>query len=303
MVMDKLPPNIFCNCGKTSADQNEWAKTWWSDVESTTSDYTAFDSSQRGDSLGLEHILMRHFGLDEAWIDLFMQFQGLLTTGGNLTDLYVYWKLHIESTVIGPKATGRDTGEPGTYDFNTYFNLAMISLMYNPPSGMPLAVGGDDMAANKRLKLTALWTRLSKRFIIEAKVEFTFRPDFCGYYLTQRGCFKNPRLLLLKTLWHIDKGDAKTVDINYAADCLSAYSMGDFLHDYCTWTELECQGFLVEYYHKLYPQWASSMFSPVFSHSFPTHSLGLTSSSSLITSRVAEFLARTLDSPRLVRGV
>ena len=256
-IMRKLPANIFCNCGRNAASQSAWAREFWRDGLSTTSDYTSFDSTQKGDSLGFETQLMRHHGLDEAWVALFAEYNSAART---LPELYQWWKLNITSDVIGPKETGRDTGEPGTYDFNTYFNLALIQLMYAPRPGTPIAVGGDDMAANARLRLTERWLSVKHLFLIDAKVEYTTSPEFCGFRLTRVGCFKNPRLLLLKTLWHIDKGDAVNVDLNYAAEAATAYALGDLLYDYCTFEELACQGYLIERYHRLYPSWASQLF-------------------------------------------
>lgn len=258
VYMDRFPDNIFCNCGRSQADQSAWARRHWRDVESTTSDYTGFDATQKGDSLGFEYRLMRHAGLPEAWL---LAHQSFRREFPDLTDLYLDWKLNIYSSAIGPKLLGRDTGEPGTYDFNTYFNLALVSLMYNPPPGLPLAVGGDDLAANARLRLTARWTRMRSMFEIIAKVEYTSRPEFCGYYLTARGCYKNPRLLMLKTLWHLDKGDAAAVDVNYAAEATTAYALGDSLYSYCSWEDLGSLGWLLEYYHQHRPGLARHFFS------------------------------------------
>jgi hypothetical protein len=255
-VMHEFPPELYCNCEKTNEDLSDWAREHWEDRESTESDFEGFDSTQRGDSLGLELKLMAQFGLHEAWMSLFEQFSfGFLS----MPDLYEWWKLNIISTVIGPKQTGRDTGEPGTYDFNTYFNLAVTCFMYNLPRGVPLCIGGDDMSANRRLTLDPTWLRVRHHFLLKAKVEYTTRPSFCGFYLTRRGSFRNPRLLMLKTLWHIDKGDSAAVDMNYATECYSAYRLGDHLIEYCTFLELECQGWLLEYYHQKYP-WAQRIF-------------------------------------------
>jgi hypothetical protein len=257
-VMDRLPKNIFVNCGKSVAEQSSWARRHWRDVRSTTSDYTGFDMSQRGDSLGLEYRLMRHFGLPEAFCLAFETFRGEFD---NPVDLYLDWKLNIVSSAIGPKQTGRDTGEPGTYDFNTYFSMALYQLMYNPPRGLPLAAGGDDLAANAVLVLCRRWIALKQKFEIIAKVEHTDRPEFCGYYMTALGCYRNPTLLALKTIWHLAAGDAASVDVNYAAEAHTAYALGDHLHQYLSWQDLECLGWLVEYYHQQRPDLARLYFA------------------------------------------
>ena len=194
-IMHRWPDNLFCNCGKSLAEQSAWARKHWRDVPSTTSDYTSFDASQRGDSLGFEYMLMRHFGLHEAWLLAFELHRDDFT---DVTETYLDWKLHTVSSVVGEKRTGRDSGEPGTYDFNTYFSMAIYQLMYAPARGTVACFGGDDLAANADLLVTPAWLRLNSRFDIVAKVLRTKRPEFCGYYMTSRGCFKNPDILLLK---------------------------------------------------------------------------------------------------------
>jgi hypothetical protein len=255
-VMHRFPAELYCNCEKTADDFDLWAREHWVDQESTESDLENFDSTQRGDSLGIELKLMYQFGLDRAHIALFDQFMSDCRT---LPELYLFWKTHIISSVIGLKQTGRDTGEPGTYDFNTYYNLALTILMYNLPRGVPLAVGGDDMSANKRLVLSPLWLRIRKHFLTVAKVEYTIRPSFCGYYVTSHGAYRNPRLLALKTMYHLDQGTQHLVDLSYAGEAYSAYRLGDKLIELCSWTELECLGWLIEYYHQTY-SWAQSIF-------------------------------------------
>jgi hypothetical protein len=255
-VMHKFPAELYCNCEKTADDFDTWARTHWQDRESTESDLENFDSTQRGDSLGIELKLMYQFGLDRAHIALFDQF---MDDCRSLPELYLFWKTHIISSVIGLKQTGRDTGEPGTYDFNTYYNLALTILMYNLPRGVPLAVGGDDMSANRRLVLSPLWLRIRSKFLTVAKVEYTMRPSFCGYYVTSSGAYRNPRLLALKTMYHMDQGTQHLVDLSYAGEAYSAYRLGDKLIELCSWTELECLGWLVEYYHQTY-SWAQSIF-------------------------------------------
>nr|QDH87807.1 MAG: RNA-dependent RNA polymerase [Riboviria sp.] len=258
-IMGAFPPNLYCNCGKNNEDLSNWCREFWQDRESTESDYSGFDATQKGDSVGFEVGLMRHVGLDDAWTALFADFSGYAET---MPELYEFWKTHIVSTVIGPKDLGRDTGEPGTFDFNTYFNLALVILMYDPPRTLPICVGGDDMSANAVLVPTKLWKLVENNFLIIAKVEHTDRPSFCGYRLTKLGSFRNPYILLLKTAYHLAKGDAAAVDLNYASEARTAYVLRDELHTYCSWVELECLGFLLEYYHDVYP-WAQRLFGAV----------------------------------------
>lgn len=257
-VMDKLPGNIFCNCGKSLADQSRWSREWWVDKRSTTSDYTGYDATQRGESIGMEYGLMRHFGLHEAWVLIFDQYRDMACS---IPELYLDWKLGIVSNLIGPKQSGRDTGEPGTYDFNTYYGLALVWLMYRPRRGTPLAVGGDDMALNDVRGLTGRWLRMRSSYGVIAKVEHTDRPEFCGYYLTAWGCYKNPSILALKLRWHQIKGDEEAVAVSYAAEAHTAYAFGDRLADYCSWTDLEALGWIIAHLHERWPAVAAAFFA------------------------------------------
>lgn len=259
VIMNELPSHIFVNCGRSLQDQSQWARTNWKDKASTTSDYTGYDSTQRGDSLGFENHLNQHWNIPHAFTDLLRQFCSDENT--TLDQLYVWWKLNIVSDVIGSKRTGRDTGEPGTYDFNTYFNLALIGLMYDPPPDLPIAVGGDDMAANAVLTLTKIWLKHKHKFEIIAKVEHTDRPEFCGYYLTSRGCYKNPRILMLKLLWHEAAHDAEATHLSYAAEAQTCYVLADHLYEYCSFEDLECLGWVLDYFHTQAPAIARHFFS------------------------------------------
>jgi hypothetical protein len=258
-LMDAAPPNIFINCGKNVAEYGEWARQHWRPGKlCTASDYTGFDTMQKGDSLGLDYAPMRWAGLDEAWCLAFELHRPALRT---LPLGYLDWKLNITSNLIGPKQLGRDTGEPGTFDDNTYFGLALYQLQYAPPRGLPACFGGDDMAANDDLQYCSWWRKCGHLFEVVAKIEHSLRPQFCGYYITDRGVYRNPRLLMIKTLWHLDKGDADSVDVNYASEAATCYEFGDALADYASWEDLEALGWLLEYYHQRRPAIARHFFS------------------------------------------
>jgi len=261
-VFGRAPPNRYFHCGRSLDDLGRWARAHWPaahDMEATTTnDFSAFDSTQQGDSVGLEWRVMRHFGLDEAWLQLFETYRGACAT---LPELYVQWKMTVESDLIGPKEVGRDTGEPGTYDFNCWFNAAVSHLKYAVPSGVAACIGGDDSAFAARLTPQPSWTRVGPQFAIVARTEHNARAEFCGYFLSNHGAYRNARLLALKTLWHIAKGDSEAVDVNYAAEAATCYALGDTLHDIASWDELESLGWLLEYYHQERPALARHFFS------------------------------------------
>jgi hypothetical protein len=114
---------------------------------------------------------------------------------------------------------------------------------------------------NAELRETRAWARVGSGFDIVAKLVLDPRAEFCGYYLTPYGAFRNPKLLALKTLWHIHHGDSASVDVNYAAEALTCYRMGDRIHSLASPVEVECLGWLLEYYHQERPALARHFFS------------------------------------------
>nr|CAH2618714.1 replication polyprotein [Ishige okamurae associated tymo-like virus]CAI5383844.1 replication polyprotein [Ishige okamurae associated tymo-like virus] len=255
-VYARSPPTLFVNCGRSQDDFSRWCEDFWSDGDATCSDYSGFDASQGGESLGLETRLMAHFGLRDA-----SSFLSCSLGISDLVDAYTDWKVNMVSSVVGPKILARDTGEPGTYDFNTYYNLALVYLMYSPRPGTPIAVGGDDTALCGFHVPHPRWKQLSSGFRIIAKVEHTRRPTFCGFYLTEHGSFRDPLLLALKLLYRIDKGNVEDVLLSYAAEALTAYRMGDLIHGYLPFLHLQALSWVIAWFHEKHAGVARRFFS------------------------------------------
>lgn len=248
----RRPDNLFIHCGTSSSDLNDYAKRHWRDGVATTNDYTAFDSSQRGDSVHLTANLARRFMVPE-----------------DLVQLLIFWKTHTISDIIGVKQTGRDTGEPGTYDDNCDFNMAIMASQYSVKQlhTTTVLIGGDDSAADAKLKVSRRWKVLSKLFYIISKTEYTAAPQFCGWCITSQGVFKDPMILLLKTLYHAAKGDLANVVESYAYESSWAYRMSDLLYSYCSFEQLMAQHWIVEYYHFVLPEHVREyLFSAHFSN-------------------------------------
>jgi len=179
-----------------------------------------------------------------------------------LVDSYEQWKVSIRSNLIGPKDVSRDTGEPGTFDFNTLFSIAVSSLKYGKLSCMAL-FGGDDSAINQACVERPQWELQKRHIAVISKTFVAPSVDFCGYLVTSDGLIRNPTLMYLKTVFHVAKGDLMAVLPSYLSELHTAYCLGDLMVKHLTEIDLLCLGFLVELGHRLCPTLAIILFSHV----------------------------------------
>jgi len=238
------PPKIFIHCGTTTEDLNDWAKTHWRDGLSTTNDYTAFDSTQKGASVRLWVSKAELYDLP-SWI----------------IELYVWWKLSSVSDIIGPKAVGRETGEPGTYDDNTDYNACCIALKYDLLPTDAVALGGDDSAVDRALTVRPAYAKIEKYVDTVAKTFILPEAGFCSFRLTSRGVYKDPMIIMLKLLVHLERGTVDLVLESYALEILSAYRFGDDLWEYANFDELCALKWILNFYHEFAPALATRFFS------------------------------------------
>jgi hypothetical protein len=243
VLYPEIPDNIILNIGLSPSALSERVRGQWVDRPSTANDYTAFDASQGYDSVLLECHVMRLAGLPD-----------------HLVDCYEQWKVSIRSNLIGPKDVSRDTGEPGTFDFNTLFSIAVSSLKYGKLSCLAL-FGGDDSAINQACVERPQWALQSKHIAVLSKTFVAPAVDFCGYLVTSDGLIRNPTLMYLKTVFHIAKGDVMAVLPSYLAELHTAYRLGDMMTTHLGELDLHCLGFLVELGHRLCPTLSAVLFS------------------------------------------
>nr|CAH2618870.1 replication polyprotein [Douglas' Neckera Moss associated tymo-like virus]CAI5383949.1 replication polyprotein [Douglas' Neckera Moss associated tymo-like virus] len=276
------PAEIFIHCGTTTEDLHAHAAAHWRDGPATTNDYECFDSTQKG-----------------ASVRLWCHIAETVSVPDELQELYVWWKLNSHSDIIGPKAVGRETGEPGTYDDNSDYNAASIALKYDVPSGTTIYIGGDDFAADAVLRESALFRWFDERHYIDtvSKTEITDRPVFCAFRLTSRGVFKDPVVCLFKMLVHQERGTLPLVVRSYALEISSAYRFGDVLYDYCTFEELCCLKWLLNFYHQEYPSIAHYAFAE--GHLV----LNLQQKLELLRAELDLILSSGVHSPRRVRNL
>jgi hypothetical protein len=225
---------------------NDFAKDNWKDGESIECDITAFDSSQQGESVALQDKIMARYNIPDFY-----------------QELYRHFKLDSTSNIIGPVATKRTTGEPGTYDENCRYNEALQAVIYDIPVRMVQLIGGDDSATNGRPPESVLWQYMRRFLRAECKTVFTTHPTFCGWKITQRGIYKDPILLFLKLQYHIANDHQFEVLDSYAHEASTGYTMGDTLYDYCSFEELQALQWLMDYFHQ---HLQSSVTSKLFSY-------------------------------------
>jgi hypothetical protein len=243
VLYPEIPDNIILNIGLSPSALSDRVRGQWVDRPSTANDYTAFDASQGYDSVLLECHVMRLAGLPD-----------------HLVDRYEQWKVSIRSNLIGPKDVSRDTGEPGTFDFNTLFSIAVSSLKYGKLTCLAL-FGGDDSAINQACVERPQWALQSKHIAVISKTFVAPAVDFCGYLVTSDGLIRNPTLMYLKTVFHVAKGDLMAVLPSYLSELHTAYRLGDLMTAHLGEIDIHCLGYLVELGHRLCPTLAAILFS------------------------------------------
>jgi hypothetical protein len=243
VLYPEIPANIILNIGLSPSALSDRVRGQWIDRPSTANDYTAFDASQGYDSVLLECHVMRLAGLPDQ-----------------LVDRYEQWKVSIRSNLIGPKDVSRDTGEPGTFDFNTLFSIAVSTLKYGKLTCLAL-FGGDDSAINQACVERPQWALQQKHIAVTSKTFVAPAVDFCGYLVTSDGLIRNPSLMYLKTVFHVAKGDLMAVLPSYLAELHTAYRLGDIMTTHLGELDLHCLGYLVELGHRLCPTLAAVLFA------------------------------------------
>jgi len=153
-------------------------------------------------------------------------------------------------TQIGPSAVMRFTGEFGTYDFNTFWNVAYMALRFHLDPDLGAAFSGDDSVFFYLLRERASWPRLSIYFTLVGKFAVTPLKEFCGWWLLPCGAVRNPVLLALKVLARRAQGRlAETID-NYFLESLFAHHHADTLSEWVPDRALSCQRWLMDFFHQ-----------------------------------------------------
>nr|AZM68728.1 RNA-dependent RNA polymerase [Potato virus T] len=209
-----LPPSWYIHTMKNFDQLNNWVINYVDQEEGTESDYEAFDRSQDAIILGLEIECLKLFGWDQDLIDDYRKLK-----------LWMGCRL-------GAIAIMRFTGEFGTFFFNTIANIAFTCLRYNITRDTVIAFAGDDMYASGKLEIRKDREDLLAHLTLKAKVQFTEKPMFCGWYIKKMGIVKEPRLVLERWLIAERKKVIDQCFINYSIEVSYGYRLGEYLWEY-----------------------------------------------------------------------
>ncbi|AAW88529.1 polyprotein [Anagyris vein yellowing virus] len=202
------PGFIYSHCGKTPSDLSKWSQEYLRGTEYICNDYTSFDQSQHGEAVIFETLKMRRVSIPDC-----------------LIELHMYLKTNV-STQFGPLTCMRLTGEPGTYDDNTDYNLAVLFSQYSI-SSQPIMVSGDDSVICGLPPTNPSWAKVSELLHLSFKTERTPKPLFCGYYVGPNGCCRNPFALFAKLMISYDLDTLPETLPSYIYEFSIGHRLGD----------------------------------------------------------------------------
>nr|UZP17458.1 replicase/papain-like protease [Turnip yellow mosaic virus] len=230
------PSHIYSHCGKTPNQLRDWCQEHLTHfTPKIANDYTAFDQSQHGESVVLEALKMKRLNIPS-----------------HLIQLHVHLKTNV-STQFGPLTCMRLTGEPGTYDDNTDYNLAVIYSQYDVGS-CPIMVSGDDSLIDHPLPTRHDWPSVLKRLHLRFKLEFTSHPLFCGYYVGPAGCIRNPLALFCKLMIAVDDDALHDRRLSYLTEFTTGHLLGESLWHLLPETHVQYQSACFDFFCRRCPK-------------------------------------------------
>ncbi|QJZ28453.1 RNA-dependent RNA polymerase [Ilex cornuta carlavirus] len=208
-VHEVLPKKYYIHSGKGLDELNRWVCDNKFNGVCTESDYEAFDASQDQYIMAFEIALMEYLGLPKS-----------------LINDYKYIKTHL-GCKMGALAIMRFSGEASTFLFNTLANMLFTFLRYDLNGHESICFAGDDMCANRKLRVSSMHEDFMSRIKLKAKVAFTKRPTFCGWNLTFFGIYKKPQLVFERMCIAKETNNLHNCIDNYAIEISYAYVKGE----------------------------------------------------------------------------
>nr|QED43869.1 replicase [Garlic latent virus] len=208
-VLEVLPKKYYIHSGKGLDELNQWVCDNKFHGICTESDYEAFDASQDQYIMAFEIALMEYLGLPRS-----------------LINDYKYIKTHL-GCKMGALAIMRFSGEASTFLFNTLANMLFTFLRYDLNGQESICFAGDDMCANRRLRINLKHEDFLSKLKLKAKVAFTKRPTFCGWNLTHFGIYKKPQLVFERMCIAKETNNLHNCIDNYAIEISFAYVKGE----------------------------------------------------------------------------
>nr|AYV61007.1 polyprotein [Guarapuava tymovirus-like 3] len=203
------PDNIYIHAAHSPHKMSVYCQRHLKSQMALTNDYTAFDQSQHGEAVVFERLKMEQLNIPQA-----------------LIDLHVFLKTNVE-TQFGPLTCMRLTGEPGTYDDNTDYNLAILALRYILTPDHTIFVSGDDSAIFPPPASNAHWHAVEDLISLRFKIQIDHHPLFCGYYIGPAGACRDPLALFAKFAIAYDAGELQTKMASYVAEFSIGHLLGD----------------------------------------------------------------------------
>nr|WBM81659.1 MAG: replication polyprotein [Myotis brandtii tymo-like virus 1] len=224
------PSNLFVYGGHTPFELSKHCQEHLTpDTETVCNDYTAFDQSQTGEAVVLERLKMKRLNIPD-----------------HLIEKHIEIKTNIVSQ-FGPLTCMRLTGEPGTYDDNTDYNIAVIYTEYNIKKET-VYVSGDDSTISPVPRTRPHWNKAKNNLKVTFKKEFTNYPLFCGYYLGSVGAVRAPRPLFCKLAIAIADKTLSDKLASYLAEFVVGHSLGDALWNVLPLEQVEYQSACFDFF-------------------------------------------------------
>jgi hypothetical protein len=206
------PSNIYVHASKTPYDLSTWCRNHLTSAVHVANDYTSFDQSQHGEAVVLERKKMERLSIPD-----------------NLINLHVFLKTNV-ATQFGPLTCMRLTGEPGTYDDNTDYNLAVLYSQYSITT-QGVMVSGDDSLINSLPPTRFDWPSIEPLLSLRFKQEFGRESLFCGYYVGPAGACRSPLALFTKLYIALDDGSIDDKMASYLTEFAVGHSLGQPMWD------------------------------------------------------------------------
>ncbi|AWB13379.1 polyprotein [Alfalfa virus F] len=201
------PSNIYIHASHTPFDLSLWCQQHLTFSPHIANDYTAFDQSQHGEAVVLERKKMERLSIPQF-----------------LINLHIHLKTNV-STQFGPLTCMRLTGEPGTYDDNTDYNLAVLFSEYNI-SSQAVLVSGDDSLIDSVPPTNPSWSHIAPLLSLRFKKEIDRYSLFCGYYVSPAGAVRSPKALFAKLMIAVDDQSISDKIASYITEFSVGHSLG-----------------------------------------------------------------------------
>jgi hypothetical protein len=236
MLRMSLPPEILILSGITLDSMQAWFNAFWDwSAGCFSDDFEGFDGGQNEEFLGFQAYVAHYFGVPPK-----------------LFGSYVYFVTHIE--VLGKRSRPWiPSGIKPTYLFNCLDNMAFQSLKYkmtpHPPwngspagrvPGVARAYSGDDSSHNELLRERASFQGLPHKFRLKSTGGPEPYPHFCGTVNLPSGSFADPKLLLLRVVYKLNRGKLFTSCLGYAEQCMRLQRCYTSSEPYLSSAELNC---------------------------------------------------------------